>query len=90
MQEQNTSLLVRAYCSEIRARFSTFRTTDGLWTMKACGVRVLGEFGGFWVGFGVWSGEVVGFAKPRFKQNWGVYRCPSLSEVEGTKTAAQG
>ena len=42
-----------AYCSEIHARFFAFQTTDGLWAMKAYGVRVLGDFGGFWVGFGV-------------------------------------
>ena len=45
----NARLLVRAYCSEFRARFFTFRTIDGLWAMKASGARVLGEFEVFWV-----------------------------------------
>ena len=44
---QYAGLLVRAYWSEFRARFFAFRTTDGLWAIKASGARVLGEFEGF-------------------------------------------
>ena len=63
--------------------------------MKACdvGFRV---FEMFWVGLGL----EMGFIMPKIEQiirdsptanlsKWGVYRCPSLSEVKRSETVAQ-
>ena len=48
------------------------------------------------LGFGGWIRSIMTRAHPsgvihrRMASNRGVYRCPSLSEVERTKVAAQG
>ena len=46
---------------------------------------------GFEMGFTEPSSEQASRDSPtEDRQKWGVYRCPSLSRVKGTKVAAQG